>query len=377
MSTQFEYFAACAPGLEPLLRAELARLGLAATVTPGGVTGRSAWPGLWNLHLKSGLAESVRLRMKSFEAHSFAALEEGLARLPWHAFLWRGQPLDLRVTCEKSKLYHSDAVAERLERVIGERLAKGRKHEGSLAPARVHLRLVRDRVTPSIDCSGERMHRRGYRTDVEAAPLRETLAAAMVELLESLAAGRGHPIGELWDPFCGSGVLPLEWLRRAHGVLPGAERTFAFEAWPTHDQAAYEAHKRAALDAARVASAARAYGSDIDPKAIQSARNNAERSGLAAYATFTAADYAKALTEIPSGAAVLSNPPYGKRIGSADRSRKLFTSLARAIATRKDLGPVVLACPDPRWLPERDGWKALVKTSHGGVPLSFVGLSRL
>jgi 23S rRNA G2445 N2-methylase RlmL len=235
---------------------------------------------------------------------------------------------------------------------------------------------VKDRVTPSIDCSGERLHRRGYRTDVEAAPLRETLAAAMGELAESLAARSGRPIRELWDPFCGSGVLPLEWLRRAHGVLPGGERTFAFETWPTHDRAAYEAHKRTALDAARVASDARAFGSDIDPKAIQSARSNAERSRLAAHAAFTVADYEHALTEIPSGAAVLSNPPYGKRIGSADRSRSLFTSLARALGKRKDLGPVILACPDPRWLPARDGWKTLVKTSHGGVPLSFVGLSR-
>jgi putative N6-adenine-specific DNA methylase len=388
MSTQFEYFAACAPGLEPVLRSELGRLGLEARAASGGVEGRTGWPGLWDLHLGSAVAESTRVRLKSFKANSFAALEAGLGRLPWHAFLWREQALDVRVICHKSKLYHSDAVAERVHRVIGARLARGRKPERAVPAARVHLRLSHDVVTPSIDSSGDRMHLRGYRTHVERAPLRETLAASMVQLLDGLVRrtaqpstaqpgtaqpGTTDPSTALWDPFCGSGVLPLEWLRHASGVLPGAERAFAFETWPTHDAATWQRHKDDAIRAKHVAQDAHAWGSDLDAKAIASSRSNAERGHLLQHTTFWQADFKAALDRVPQGAAVLANPPYGKRIGSPERARGLFAELARTLDARPDLGPAVIACPNERWLDGKRSWEVLARTRHGGVPLLFVG----
>lgn len=372
-ATRFEYFAACAPGLEPLLADELGRLGLDRALTRGGVTGKTDTTGLWRLHLGSALAESVRVRLKSFTAHSFAELEAGLARLPWHAFLWRGQPVEVRVTCHKSKLYHSDAVAERVERVIGERLAHGKPARSPVPKARVYLRLARDVVTPSIDSSGERLHQRGYRLFVEDAPLRETLAAAMVQCLERLATEE-QSVTRVWDPFCGSGVLPLEWLRHSLDVWPGEARAFAFESWPTHDRASWIRFREEVPHRSQLTEA-HAFASDIDEKAIASARSNAERTGLLPHLTLFASDFQQAVESIPPGTAVLGNPPYGKRLGSPAKARALYASLARLLSARRDLRPVLLACPDRSFLPANQTWQVLAKTRTGGFPLSFVGLA--
>lgn len=371
--TQFEYFAACAPGLEAALLGELARLGFSAASTAGGVQGRTDWSGLFDLHLKSALAESIRVRLKSFEATSFAALEAELRRLPWHAFLHKGQRVEVSVTCHKSKLYHSDAVKERLLRVLAASLARGREPASEAPPARVFLRLAHDVVTPSIDTSGERLHRRGYRAHVEDAPLRETLAAAMVQLLEGFAPSRTERV--VWDPFCGSGVLPLEWLRFRAGHLPGAQRAFAFQSWPTFPAAEWEAHRRRALAGASTPTLDRALGSDLDAKAVLTATANAERAELQAVTRFWVADFRAAAAEVPVGAAVLTNPPYGKRLGSPERARLLYRQLQELLQARADLRPVVLACPDPTFLRRERGWKVLTKTRHGGLSLSFVALT--
>jgi putative N6-adenine-specific DNA methylase len=196
----------------------------------------------------------------------------------------------------------------------------------------------------------------------------------MVELLETLANRTGSAPTRLWDPFCGSGVLPLEWLRRRHGVLPGSARPFAFESWPTHQRAAFGQFREEAVDAGRQAANAHAFGSDVDEKAVRSALGNAERSGVSEHATFWQADF-RAPEGIPAAAAVLANPPYGKRIGNPQLTRRRLEELADLLQGRADLRPVVLACADPRVLLERGGWEVLARTRHGGVPLAFVGLS--
>jgi putative N6-adenine-specific DNA methylase len=218
------------------------------------------------------------------------------------------------------------------------------------------------------------LHQRGYRTHVERAPLRETLAAAMVQLLDSLARQHGKTLEHVWDPFCGSGVLPLEWLRRERGVPPGAERSFAFEAWPTHPHEDYAHYRQQRIKGPRAPGDVHALGSDIDAKAIRSAVHNAEQSGLLAHTTFWQADFREAVERIPEGTALLANPPYGKRIGSRTAARQRFVDLLGILDARPDLRPVVLACPDPHWLPGK-GWQLLVKTRHGGVPLFFLGLA--
>jgi putative N6-adenine-specific DNA methylase len=376
-ATRLGYFAVTAPGLEALLQSELRGLGVEASPTQGGIEGKVTLSQLWDMHLASALAESVRVRLKSFIARDFESLEAQLARLPWHAYLAPKTPVQVRVTCHKSRLFHSDAVAERVLKVI-ER-ARGPNPEPSADDPftqQIFLRLLRDEVTPSIDASGERLHRRGYRTHVERAPLRETLAAAMVQCLEGL---QSEPTSRLCDPFCGSGVLPLEWLERRNKRLPGARRTFAFERWPIHDAASWKAHREARILAADnlppAVSEARAFGSDIDTKAAAAARVNAEQGGHAASCEFGVADFRAALLAQAPGTAVLTNPPYGIRIGSERDAQRIYSQLDRALAARPDLRPVVISCVD-RGFAQRATlpWRTLAETKQGGLSLLLLGL---
>lgn len=339
--TSYLLFVACSPGLEELLRDELAEWGLHGRSHPGGVELRSDRVGLWTVCLRSRLAESVRVRLKPFVARDFAALERQLERLPWRAYLPRGSSADVRVTCRASRLWHSDAVAERLSRVLLERVGVGVEPAAS---QKVHARLERDRVQVSIDASGERLHRRGYRRHVAEASLRETLAAALVRSAEPIARGAGV----LWDPFCGAGTIPLEWLEAKLGRPAGARRRFAFEAWPTHDASAYAAWLEQNLRQEPVGSKGQrwsAIGSDLSERAITAARSNAEHAELTSCSRFLVGDFEQVADEIPLGAMVVSNPPYGVRARHVDRQGAVLDRLSRLLERRRDLRPVILLLP--------------------------------
>jgi putative N6-adenine-specific DNA methylase len=385
--TQFEYFAVAAPGLEALLQRELSALGVQGQAVEGGVEGRADTTGLWAIHLQSALAESVRVRLKPFVARDFHALEVNLGRLPWHAYLRRGAAVRIDVTCHRSRLFHSDAVAERLGRVLVGRFFSKLASEpqgdedGGEPTQRVFLRIVNDTVSASVDASGARLHKRGYRTFVEQAPLRETLAAAMVELL--LQLGPGTP--QVWDPFCGSGVLPIEWARKKQGALPGAERSFAFEQWPIHVEQAWQQFRaeRSRGELARgsdpiLASPAPSplgWGSDLKAKALRSCRANAERAHVSEQTAWLGGDFRTHTSQIPRGVGVLTNPPYGVRLGSQEQAGKLFAALEEVLRQRRDLRPAVVACADRRLLTGSGlPWRVLTQTRNGGVGLSFIGL---
>ncbi len=388
-ATVFRFFAVSAPGLELLLQQELAGLGAEAKLAEGGVEGAAPREVLWRLHRQSALAESLRVRLKPFKASTFAGLESDLAKLPWHVYVAPGTPLDVRVSCKQSRLYHSQAVAERVERVVTERLAGRQVGEGSIATSkraialRVYVRLVNDLVTISIDTSGQLLHRRGYRKAVETAPMRETLAAAMVLLLHELA---GEPPARVWDPFCGSGVLALEWLRTRLGKAPGELRRFAFERWPSHPSERWQAWLQEQEGPGALPDV-HAWSSDVDDKAVRSTLLNAaallgEGSSVTTLLSCQAGDFRSVAKEVPKGTAVLANPPHGKRIGSTHHSNELYDSFEKLLLERRDLRPVVLACGHQpfvaRALSKRRGglaWKRLARTKQGGLPLSLLGLS--
>lgn len=362
-STSYLLFVACSPGLEELLRAELGEWGLAGRIRPGGVELRSDRVGLWTACLYSRLAESVRVRLKPFVAKDFAALEHELERLPWRAYLPRGSPVEVRVTCRASRLWHSDAVAERIARVLFERAGVT---VDPAAPQKVYARLERDRVQVSIDAGGERLHRRGYRKHVVEASLRETLAAALVRSAESIAG----ETGVLWDPFCGAGTLALEWLEAKLGRIAGVRRRFAFESWPTHDATAYAAWLES-LPRVPVASNGKkwlAIGSDRAERAIAAARANAARAELTSSCRWLVGDFEQVVEEIPQGALVLSNPPYGVRARKIDRRGTVLDRLGRLLERRRDLRPVILLLPRGEQL-EVAGVRLseLFRTSNGGL----------
>jgi putative N6-adenine-specific DNA methylase len=375
-------FAVTAPGLEELAAAELRAMGIPGTVEPGGV----AWQGaretmqLANLHLRT--ASRVLLRIGEFRARTFFELERHARRLPWDRFVAPGSEVRLRVTSRKSKLYHGGAVAQRvgeaIERAVGPvRLATGRaedaEDEGADEGGQMFVvRFLYDRCTVSADTSGALLHLRGYRQELARAPLRETLAAALL-----LASGWDGD-APLLDPMCGAGTIPIEAALIARRIAPGlasAERQprpHAFRRWPDFDPApwrrAVEQARKAILHAPR----APILGSDRDQGAVAAARGNAARAGILEDLALDV----RPLTAVqpPTGPGwLVSNPPYGVRVGESGPLRNLYAALGRLARERLPGWTVALLSAD-RQLERQTGlaFREALRTQNGGIPVRVV-----
>lgn len=350
---QYSFFAVTAPGLEALTAQELRHLEMlpdTATLPaePGGVAFQGDLDALYraNLHLRT--ASRVLLRIGDFHALAFSELRKKASRLEWQRYLLPGQPVAIRATCHKSKLYHADAVAERVAGAIADRLGqpvvrhKPGDEEAASPVQLVVVRLSHDHCTVSVDSSGELLHRRGYRQAVAKAPLRETLAAAM------LLAARWDTISPLLDPFCGSGTLPIEAALLALGLPPGRQRRFAFMDWPGFDEKRWaallaECQPRSGIVLPPI------MASDRDAGAIRMAQQNAERAGVAQYIQFTC----QAVSAIRPPAAtgwVITNPPYGVRISGNKDVRNLYAQLGNVLRAKCPGWHVAILCNDPMLL---------------------------
>ena len=373
-----ECFAIVAPGLEALALVEARALGLPAALQAGG--GGIAWRGDLRsvLVANAGLriASRVVVRLATFEARSFAELERHARQIPWASVVTPGAAVRFRVTCKKSKLYHSDAVAQRLAdavtRVIPGVRAEGASGSDDDTPSSDDaqlfvVRLLRDECTVSADTSGALLHRRGYRQATAKAPLRETIAAAL------LAASGWDRLAPLVDPLCGSGTIPIEGALRARGLAPGAHRTFAAERWPGVSRTLGERVRAELAERARAEVSARIVGSDRDAGAIDAARTNAERAGVAAGIDFSVRSLSAA--EFPTEARgwVVTNPPYGVRVGDADRVRDLWAQLGHVLRERARGWRVALLSPDPALERQlRIPLSVVAQTTNGGIPVRLV-----
>jgi putative N6-adenine-specific DNA methylase len=341
MSTTPEntYFAACSPGVEPLLEKEMRILGYLTgpaiqgpVPEEGGFEFTAGPEGLYSANLWLRTAGRILMRLGDFYASGFPELIRKASRLPWDKHLVSGRPVALRVTCKKSKLYHSDAVAERVMEAISDKMGKtvslkkfDEEAEGR-QPQLVIVRFNLDHCTISIDSSGQLLHRRGYRQAVAKAPLRETLAAAML-----LGSGWDckHP---LIDPFCGSGTIPIEAALMARRMAPGRNRKFGFMDWPDFDKALWESVVRKA-DAGVLKECPVIIGTDRDAGAVEAARENAKRAGVDGNIRFEK----KAVSSILPGTTkgwLLTNPPYGVRLGSSGDLRDLYSRFGMIVRTR-------------------------------------------
>lgn len=352
-------YAVTAPGLETVTAAELTALGLLPTAAePGGVAFTTDHRGLYaaNLHLRT--ASRVLVRLGTFEAKGFPELERRARTVAWDTVLGQGMTPTFRVTSKKSRLYHQDAIAERLARVVGA------APDGE--PQEFVVRVFRDRFTLSADSSDALLHQRGYRLATAKAPLRETLAAAML-----LGVG-WDPSTPLVDPFCGSGTIAIEAALVARGIAPGRHRDFAFMRWPGFDEAVWRGLLAEADAAVRPAVPAPILASDRDAGAIRAATANAERAGVLADIVFRQAPLSSLAVPMGQGL-LLTNPPYGVRVGEVARLRDLYASLG-ALAHRALAGwRVAMLSADDRLLAQAGlPWEEVWRTRNGGIPVRLV-----
>ncbi|WP_421951022.1 THUMP domain-containing class I SAM-dependent RNA methyltransferase [Pelagibacterium sp.] len=320
---QFPIFLVATPGLEKALCREAHELGFSEPrPVVGGVEISGGWDEVWRANLQLRGAGRVLVRIASFRASHLAQLDKRARAVAWGDVLREDVPVRVEASCRKSKIYHSGAAAERVQKAIAQELgapiADG-------ADVRVLVRIENDLCTISIDTSGEGLHRRGHKLEVNKAPMRETMAAL---LLRECGYTGNEPV---LDPMCGSGTLVVEAAEIALGLEPGRSRPFAFEHLAGFDPAAWTAMKqtRQSRDTAFLF-----YGSDRDAGAVRMSIANSERAGTSPVTRFaqTPVDLLERPEE-PAGL-VIVNPPYGSRLGDRKKLYPLYGALGQVLKTR-------------------------------------------
>ena len=332
----------CLFGLEGLVGDEVRRLGLEEVqVENGRVLCRGTMADLPRLNVNLRCGERVLVLLASFPARSFEALYQGTAAVPWEEFIPREGRFPVKGHALDSQLHSvpdcqrivNKAAAERLGRVYGlQRLPEtGEKYQ-------IQFAILRDQCSLYLDTTGPGLHKRGYRAVGVEAPLRETLAAAMV----LLSRYRGRDPFRV--PFCGSGTIAIEAALIAKNRAPGLDRSFDAQRWACVDS-------RLWLDAAGEAMDREfdgqydIWGGDIDPKAVRIARENAVKAGVEDLVRFETADAARLRCQGEYGQ-IVTNPPYGERMLEKQEAEALYAAFGQAY----------------RSIPPK--WRVLVLTSH-------------
>ncbi len=357
----FDIFLVAIPGLEGPLCAEARALGFKAKTTAGGVTLKGGWPDVWRANLELRGASRILARIGAFRVHHLAQLDKRARQLPWSDLLRSDVPVHVEATCKASRIYHSGAAAERIERAICETVGVTISPD---APVTIMARIDDDLCTLSVDTSGDLLHKRGHKEAVAKAPMRETMAALF---LRQCGYDGSEPI---IDPMCGSGTFVIEAAEIAAGLKPGRSRHFAFEQLATFDKAAWQGMLAAATS---VTPSNRFYGSDQDAGAIRMSRANALRAQVDAFTTFENVAIDDLVAPDGPPGLIMVNPPYGDRMGDARTLEPLYRSLGDVLARRFSGWRVGLITANPK-LADATGLAFILPAppvAHGGLRVTL------
>ena len=338
---QMEFSVPCLFGLEGLTGDELRRLDMANVRVENGrvlFSGESRALAKANVCLRTG--ERVLIVLADFRATTFEELFQGVYNTPLEAYIPRDGAFPVKGHCLNSTLMSVPDCQAIVKKAASRRL--GEKYGISWLPEtgakyQLQFSLMNDRAQLFLDTSGPGLHKRGYRANANDAPLRETLAAAMVILTRY----RGREF--LWDPFCGSGTIPIEAAMIAKNKAPGAYRRFSAEAFSWMDPKLWGEVRTEAKDR-EFHGNYRILGSDNDPKCVSLAMANARKAGLGDLIDFRDGDATKLSLPCDEGI-LICNPPYGQRMMEQQSAQRLYAALGRHLKFA-------------------DGWKKYVITSE-------------
>ena len=330
-----QWTASTAFGLEGQTAKDLKHLGIeqATPLPTGGVAFEATPAQAFAANLWLRCADRVLLTIGRFEARSFEELFEGVTALPWEDYLPRNAAFPVRAHCARSTLMSPSDCQSIAKKAVVERLKRHYRtdwFEETGETYQIDLSIHADLVTLSLDSSGAALSRRGYRTWNGEAPLRETLAAALLLMSPWRSAL------PLYDPCCGTGTLLIEGAFIALSRAPGLNRDFACEQWgfmPREEMRLLREEAKARFEEG-VSRPLQVAGSDIDPQALELARRHIRQAGLSGRIELTQRDLRDVTLPAPGGV-ILCNPPYGERLGD----RKAAAAVERA------LGQLKLRCP--------------------------------
>ncbi len=366
------FFAACAPGMQRLCHRELTQLlpgRESIAMIPGGVEFSGSVEDCYkaNLYLRS--PSRIIMRVGTIKAENFRSLEKKILEVEWELFLKKGVPFSCDVSTSHCRLYHSDAVASRVENCIIDYFEK-LQGQGALvahrlqdAGQRILIRGVDDRFEISLDSSGEGLYKRGIKKYVGAAPLRETLAFAL------LSAAGYTPGQALIDGMCGSGTFSLEAAMINRNIPPGMFRAFTFENWPCFSESQWQYLKNEA--AKQVVSPVQPliFASDLDSQCIDALEKTVNTFDFSSSISVFQKDFFDLTPASPDPGVVALNPPYGKRIGSPETIQALFERIGEKLVSDFKGWTVVIIMPDKNLADSFSFPCRWVPLFHGGLDL--------
>ncbi len=324
-----EFVATCLFGLEKQLGEEIDALGCRRIDTMDGrVTFAGCEADIARANLRLRLAERVYIRLGSFPARSFTELFDGVRALPWEDFIGPDDAFPVKGHAIRSQLFSvpdcqsiaKKAVVERLSAAYG---LKWLPEEG--ARYQIEFFIFKDVATLMIDTSGVALHKRGYRPAAGAAPLRETLGAALA------LTARPRCDTLLWDPFCGSGTILIEAAMILRGIAPGLGRRFAAMEFDCLDHRMWGQAEEEARSLEKREQTPELFGSDTDARVLQYARENAARAGVGDCIRFFSAD-ARRIEKPDRRGTLICNPPYGERLLERREVEELYREIGRTFA---------------------------------------------
>ena len=344
----FEITLTCASGVEKVLKSELKRLGYEdAPAINGALTLKGGMLDVARCNLFLRTADRVYIKGAEFPADNFDDLFDGVKGIYWEDFLPPSAKIIVNGKCVKSKLFAISACQSIVKKAIVDRLSnkyKQKLYENG-ATYDVEFSVFKDVVSLYINTSGAGLHKRGYRDLVGIAPIKETLASALILLSDF------YYKNPFMDPFCGSGTIAIEACRIAMNIAGGKNRRFAFNDWDNFDKKYYDLALEEALDKENRNVKLDFFASDIDPKAVKLAKRHAERAGVLDKIRFNVCDV-KNVTNSLSNGTIITNPPYGERVYDKKEAK----------VCNENLGKLYKSL---------DNWSAFVITSANGFAKDF------
>lgn len=334
MTQEVTLIATAAMGLEAIVAKEVRQLGYETRVENSRVLFKAPISAIPRCNLWLRTADRVKVLVSEFEARTFDELFEATKALPWENFISEDGQFPVSGKSHKSKLYSVSDCQSIVKKAIVERLrlkygiASRMPETGSLY--KVEVAILKDVVSLTIDTSGIGLHKRGYRVGQGDAPLKETMAAALIMLTN------WRPDETFIDPFCGSGTIPIEAALIGQNIAPGFNREFASENWEFIKEKYWEEAFEEAEDLANYDQKLNIIGSDIDHQMINIAKENALEAGLADLISWKQMQVKDLFIREEKGYLV-TNPPYGERLSDKKAVSQLY----------KDLGTIMLN--HPRW----------------------------
>lgn len=334
----YDLTAPCYFGTEAAASFDFKRIGAQdVTVTDGRISFRGDESVIAAANLNSRCTERILILLKKFPARSFDELFDGVFSIDWEELLPKDAEFPVKGSSLSSTLSSVPACQKIVKKAIVERLKKGHKTDflpetGKLYKLRFSIR--KDVCEMFLDTSGDGLHKRGYRANATEAPIKETLAAAIADL------ARVRTDSLVQDPFCGSGTMVIEAAQKALRIAPGIQRRFLAEHYAFIPQSVWRQARQQALESVNRAVAFEGIGFDIDPLAVELANRNAKLAGVGDKCRFfvaDVADFAPARNSI-----VMTNPPYGERLGDLDEARKLEQVLGGRLAQSPVAGAYVI-----------------------------------